>query len=305
MTGKPNKWIALVLGIVAQPLGMLYVGAPWLALAALLIPLVIFILPGLTPIASVAAAGLMTLVFYLACGGLAFWLARRFPAGARRRWYSRWYGMLGITAAFVVLVLSTRIFVAEPYRVPTSSMEPTLKAESILLVQKWGYGDLRTFGIRLGRTARTAPIERADLLVFNPPVSKDFFMKRVIGLPGDLVVVRSGRVEVNGVPTRQRKLGEYLLDELSEPYSRFAERLGEKDFEVLQSRRGEFPELSEDFPSVPGCTANRHEVRCKVPAGRYFVMGDNRDNSMDSRVFGTIAESDIVGKVVDVVTPGD
>lgn len=303
MADKPNKWIALVLGLFVQPLGMLYAGAPWLALPALLIPLVIAILPGLVSGVSTSFLGFALLVFYLACGALAFWLASRIPAGATRRWYSRWYGMLGVTAAFVVLALSTRIFVVEPYRFPTSSMEPTMKAGSLLLVQKWGYGDLQTLGIRLGRTARTAPIARADLLVFRPPVSDDPFVKRVVGLPGDLVVVRSDGVEVNGVPTRRRKLGEYLLDELSEPYSRFAERLGEKDFEVLQSPRGQMPGLTEDFPSVPGCTGNRYEVRCKVPAGRYFVMGDNRDNSMDSRVFGTIAESDIVGKVVGVVAP--
>lgn len=305
MSDKPNKWIALVLGIFAQPFGLLYAGAPRLALLALLVPVLVLVLPALYPHAITRFPAYVALVYVSACGVLAFWIAGRRPLTAQRCWYNRWYGTLGIAAIFSLVMAGTRTFVAEPFRVNGSSMEPTLHHRSIVLVKKWGYGHLRTFGITVGRIDGTARIEPADIVAFKAPVADKVFLQRVVGVPGDLVVVRPAGVEVNGVRIRQREIGAYVPPLSPDSYVRYAGRLGGKDFEVLQSVQGAYSRLSQDFPPAPGCTANLDEVRCKVAAGTYFVMGDNRDNSVDSRVFGTVAESDIVGKVVGVVTPGD
>lgn len=176
----------------------------------------------------------------------------------------------------LLVVFVLRSFLVEPFQIPSSSMVPTLEVGDYILVNKF------TYGIRLPVT-RTKVFDlnkpkRGDVMVFFPPHLNDtYFIKRVIGLPGDTVGYRNKALFVNGEPVPREHLAT-----LSGPRSRYqvgSEQLGDARYTMqVDDARG-----TRDF-SV------------KVKPGHYFMMGDNRDNSSDSRVWGQVPEKDIVGK---------
>ncbi|MCB1676354.1 MAG: signal peptidase I [Halioglobus sp.] len=179
---------------------------------------------------------------------------------------------------FVVFVL--RSFLVEPFQIPSSSMVPTLQVGDYILVNKF------TYGIRLP-VVRTRVLElnepqRGDVMVFFPPHMNDtYFIKRVVGLPGDVIAYRNKQLFVNGEPVA------------SEPLAEFTEGLAHYSIglEVL----GDTNHLMQVNTRRPG-----RDFSVVVTPGHYFMMGDNRDNSSDSRVWGLVPEKDIVGKAFAV-----
>jgi signal peptidase I len=175
---------------------------------------------------------------------------------------------------FVVFVL--RSFLVEPFQIPSSSMVPTLEVGDYILVNKFTYG-IRLPVIRTKVLAINEP-QRGDVMVFFPPHMNDtYFIKRVVGLPGDTVTYRDKQIFVNGervgrVPVTGRA-------DLDPRYRLDHETLGEADH-LMQV---DTLRPATDFYEV-------------VKPGHYFMMGDNRDNSSDSRVWGQVPEKDIVGK---------
>ncbi|MDG2410802.1 MAG: signal peptidase I [Halioglobus sp.] len=173
---------------------------------------------------------------------------------------------------FIVFIL--RSFLVEPFQIPSSSMVPTLEVGDYILVNKFTYG-IRLPVIRTKVLSLNEP-ERGDVMVFFPPHMNDtYFIKRVIGLPGDTVTYKDKQLYVNG-----ELLPRELLSDKSTPRLQVGlEKLGESDhlMQVDMYRNGA------DFSEI-------------VKPGHYFMMGDNRDNSSDSRVWGQVPESDIVGK---------
>ncbi len=174
------------------------------------------------------------------------------------------------------LVLVLRSFVIEPFQIPSSSMVPTLKVGDFILVSKW------TYGIRLpvlrNKIIEIDSPQRGDVMVFFPPHEERYFIKRVIGLPGDEIHVLDGVLYINGDKMSQK----VLQDEIAAPRSVvMTEDLG--SLEHAMQRRMVPTRLSQNFTAV-------------VPEGHYFMMGDNRDNSSDSRVWGPVPEERIVGK---------
>lgn len=174
------------------------------------------------------------------------------------------------------LVLVLRSFVIEPFQIPSSSMVPTLKVGDFILVSKW------TYGIRLpvlrNKIIEIDSPQRGDVMVFFPPHEERYFIKRVIGLPGDEIHVLDGVLYINGDKMSQK----VLQDEIAAPRSVvMTEDLG--SLEHAMQRRVVPTRLSQNFTAV-------------VPEGHYFMMGDNRDNSSDSRVWGPVPEERIVGK---------
>ncbi len=180
----------------------------------------------------------------------------------------------------LLIVFVLRSFLVEPFQIPSSSMVPTLQVGDYILVNKY------TFGIRLP-VLRTKVLslnepQRGDVMVFFPPHMNDtYFIKRVVGLPGDTVSYRNKRLFVNG-----KEVAEEMLAVLPEGASRYRvglESLGDANhlFQVDETRP------ARDF-SV------------QVKPGHYFMMGDNRDNSSDSRIWGQVPEKDIVGKAFAV-----
>ena len=183
-----------------------------------------------------------------------------------------------------MIALGIRAFVVEPYRIPSGSMLPTLLVGDHLFVNKFIYGvklpfsDWRSPGLR-------AP-ERGDVVVFTrratrprrpsrpicgPDLPREEFVKRIIGLPGDRIDFRSGRVFVNGEPIEPRALGETFVDDGGHPLDVSEVTFGEHSFQILDDPNVAFPSPVETVTVEPG---------------RYFMLGDNRDHSKDSRVLG-------------------
>lgn len=184
----------------------------------------------------------------------------------------------------LVVVLVLRSFIAEPFRIPSSSMMPSLLIGDFILVNKFSYG------LRLPITNRKfievgEPV-RGDVVVFRPPHHPDQdWIKRVIGLPGDEVAYRDNTVFVNGKPVRYADQG------LFNGTGRGADMSGARLLTELLPGRPH-PILERD--DQPYFTQGEGEW--KVPAGHYFVMGDNRDNSEDSRFWGFLPEGQLRGK---------
>ena len=177
----------------------------------------------------------------------------------------------------VVFVL--RSFLVEPFQIPSSSMVPTLQVGDYILVNKYTYG-IRLPVLRTKVLALNEP-QRGDVMVFFPPHMNDtYFIKRVVGLPGDTVSYRNKRLYVNGERWRAGSGG---IADGKARYQLGLETLGEANH-LMQV---DAMRPARDFSVV-------------VKPGHYFMMGDNRDNSSDSRIWGQVPEKDIVGKAFAV-----
>lgn len=176
---------------------------------------------------------------------------------------------------FVVFVL--RSFIVEPFQIPSPSMVPTLEVGDFILVNKFTYG-LRLPVIRNKVIDINQP-KRGDVMVFFPPHEKRYFIKRVVGLPGDKISYRNNELFING-----EKVPEKLVATL--PATRPFYQIHE---ETLGDAQHQTRKLLNPLRHGP----NQSFV---VKPGHYFMMGDNRNNSSDSRVWGTVPEENIVGK---------
>ncbi len=176
----------------------------------------------------------------------------------------------------LAIVLILRSFVVEPFQIPSGSMIPTLEVGDFILVNKY------TYGIRLP-VIRTKVLDineprRGDVMVFFPPHKKQYYIKRVIGVPGDIIEYRNNVLTINGEVQPQTLLAELPPGRPNERI--VSERLNGVEHRVRQDLR----------------SALREDFSIKVRPGHYFLMGDNRDNSSDSRLWGQVPEENIVGK---------
>lgn len=212
---------------------------------------------------------ILTVIFLIsAC----FWLLNKFVV----KQVEGSIEFAGSMAPVLGLVLVLRSFVIEPFQIPSSSMVPTLKVGDFIVVNKWTYG-IRLPVIRNKIIELNSP-ERGDVMVFFPPHEERYFIKRVVGLPGDEIHVLNGVLYVNGDKMSQK----VLADEEAAPRSVVMTEDLTGVEHAIQKRL--LPtRLSQNFTAI-------------VPQGHYFMMGDNRDNSSDSRVWGPVPEERIVGK---------
>ncbi|MAT50587.1 MAG: signal peptidase I [Porticoccaceae bacterium] len=177
----------------------------------------------------------------------------------------------------LLVVLVLRSFVVEPFQIPSASMVPTLEVGDFILVNKFAYG-LR-MPVTQTKILDIGEPQRGDVMVFFPPDDARYFIKRVVGLPGDHIQVFDNQLFVNGELMSQRPVsGPYTA---GYGYDIVEESLSGHSHLVRKNR-------------VPGRLGRR--VSVIVPEGHYFMMGDNRDNSSDSRVWGPVPEENIVGK---------
>jgi len=196
----------------------------------------------------------------------------------------------------ILVVFVFRSFIWEPFKIPSGSMIPTLQIGDLILVNKYHYG-LRVPVLNSKITEGT-PVQRGDVVVFRyPPQPSVDYIKRVVGLPGDEVAYIDKRLSINGQPVPREALPEYFDESVMRYFQHGREVLGAKPHAFIEDkdRPGFFPAASE-FPFRDQCRYSAEGVVCKVPAGHYFMMGDNRDNSLDSRYWGFVPDQNIVGK---------
>jgi signal peptidase I len=198
----------------------------------------------------------------------------------------------------IVVVFLIRSFWVEPFKIPSGSMKPTLLVGDFILVNKY------TYGIRIPvinkKVIDINPIRRGDVVVFRYPADPSVdYIKRVVGTPGDKVVYKGKRLTVNGEQVPVQSTGFYTDSELN--YLRlptYAEKLGEKDHQMMIVPAQPPVILSDvrQFTHRENCEYNDDGFSCTVPTGHYFMMGDNRDQSLDSRYWGFVPDDHIKGR---------
>jgi signal peptidase I len=207
-----------------------------------------------------------------------------------------WIEYSGSFFPVIALVFFLRSFLYEPFKIPSTSMVPTLEVGDLILVNKF------TYGIRLPiinkKIIELNHPQRGDVMVFKYPKNPSLdYIKRVVGVPGDKITYKNKRLTVNGKEVSYQPLPDYLDDERLSYSKQFTEKLDGVAHRILNDDRAPAYVMNPDaFPRHELCTYNLEGFSCTVPSGHYFMMGDNRDNSLDSRYWGFVPDQNIVGK---------
>lgn len=244
---------------------------------------------------------LILFVLLLATGAIwlvdHFWLKKQRAADARDPWWVE-YGASFFPVILVVFLL--RSFLVEPFKIPSGSMIPTLLVGDFILVNKY------TYGIRLPvlnkKVIEMGTPQRGDVMVFRYPENPSLdYIKRVVGLPGDKIAYLNKRLIINGQEIAVNQAEDYLDKERLYYTPRYIETLGSVDHQILvETDAPAFINQITQFPFRDKCHYNSSGVVCEVPAGHYFMMGDNRDNSQDSRFWGFVPDENIVGRAFGI-----
>lgn len=197
----------------------------------------------------------------------------------------------------ILIVFVLRSFLFEPFKIPSGSMVPTLMVGDLILVNKYHYG------VRLPvintKILDNNPVQRGDVMVFRYPVDPRVdYIKRVVGLPGDTVTYVNQQLSINGQPVQTVPQGEFYDEDSLRYAPLFTEKLGDVEHRILVNpQQGSYYGVQpKRFPFAENCRYSAEGLSCTVPPGHYFMMGDNRDNSQDSRFWGFVPDDHIVGK---------
>ena len=234
----------------------------------------------------------ITWVFYWA-----YYRKRMVAAGRDLDHAPWWYEYCGSFFVVILIVFFVRSFIVEPFRIPSPSMVPTLLPGDFILTNKFAYGIrlpiVNTKIIEIGEP------QRGDIVVFQYPedISTNY-IKRLIGRPGDVISYQNKILTINGQQISKHHRGEYLNQERFSYSDRFQEKLDEVAYDILNDndRSASMPIIPHIFPYRSACKYNAGGFVCTVPEGHYFMMGDNRDNSADSRIWGFVPDRLLVGK---------
>jgi signal peptidase I len=196
----------------------------------------------------------------------------------------------------ILVVFLLRSFLVEPFKIPSGSMIPTLLVGDFILVNKFTYG-IRLPVINMKIIDINSP-QRGDVVVFRYPVDPSLdYIKRVVGLPGDKVSYQNKRLTINGQPMPMRRDGDFQDTDRFYVTPRFMETLGAVEHGLLiENEAPPYVAHAQQFAFRDKCHYNSEGFECEVPAGHYFMMGDNRDNSQDSRIWGFVPDENLVGK---------
>jgi signal peptidase I len=208
-----------------------------------------------------------------------------------------WVEYSGSFFPVIALVFFLRSFLYEPFKIPSTSMVPTLLVGDLILVNKYAYG-IRLPVVNKKIIEVGAP-QRGDVMVFKYPkdMSQDY-IKRVIGVPGDKITYENKRLTINGKPVEYTPMDDYLDDERPVYHKQYMEKLPNTTHRILNMDTKRPLDLGavDNFPNKEACSYSYDKFTCIVPEGNYFMMGDNRDNSADSRYWGFVPNKNIVGK---------
>jgi len=274
MTKKPNKWVAALLGFFISPLGLLYVGKPLFAILVLIMNLVLNFYAQFY--ASENLDFFITILMWCFFVFIAVYTYNKaIEFDGKRSWYNRWYGLIGISLTFVLPILFVRIFTIEFFYIPAASMSPNLNKGDHIMITKKGCGNYKLFGFQVHKTEKTnaCSIERGNVIVFEyPNDTRIDYVKRVIGLGGDKISYYDKILKIN-------------------------DKVIVNEFESKQENSNIFQEILDNQKHQIAHIENRkpRDGEWVVPEGSYFVMGDNRDNSADSRMWGYVPEENVIG----------
>ncbi len=218
----------------------------------------------------------------------------------KEKWLKRpaWVEYTGSLFPVIAAVFVIRSFLWEPFRIPSSSMVPTLQIGDMILVSKYSYG------IRLPvvnkKILSLGDPQRGDVVVFKFPKDTSLdYIKRVVAVGGDRVEYKNKKLIVNGVESEYQPLPDYLETETLTYSKQFEENQAASGIRhriLNDDRAPTYVPHPDRFPNRNLCTYNVQGFACTVPKGYYFMMGDNRDNSLDSRYWGFVPDSYLVGK---------
>jgi signal peptidase I len=283
---KPNRWSAASLSLFLNPFGMLYLQRPALALGY-------FLLNYLFGMA-VFGANFLGLNKYVVVTAIATWAvglicavhSYRLASGAEpttlRKWYSRWYGIVGVAMTTFLCIFGFRAFLYEPFHVPSSSMHLAIPEDSTVFASKWGFGHYGTYGIYPFPIASTAKILRGDVVIHRQQPGNLNYIRRVVAVPGDHIEYRNRHMTLNGQPVP------FVAGNYDGYYQHATETIGDQTVQLVF-----IPErLARDYDQV-------------VPPDQFVMFGDSRDNSRDSRFLGMVKRDDIRGRVVKVFRPSE
>ncbi|MFK8013474.1 MAG: signal peptidase I [Marinicellaceae bacterium] len=279
MTKKPNKWVAALLGFFISPLGLLYVGKPLFAILVLILNLMLNFYAQFY--ASERLDFFITIFMWSFFGFIAVYTYNKAIKFDRKRsWYNRWYGLIGISLTFVLPILIVRIFTIEFFYIPAASMSPILNKGDHIMITKTGCGNYKLFGFQVHKTEKTnaCSIERGSVIVFEyPNDTRIDYVKRVIGLGGDKISYYDKVLKIND------KVIENNIMAIEDNDTILQERLGDLSYQIIHIRNRKVK-----------------DGEWIVPEGSYFVMGDNRDNSADSRIWGFVPQQNVIGVLYHV-----
>lgn len=268
---KPKPWVAVILGLLFQSFTFLYTNKAWLFWLYLLLSLGVAIVDTKYSLS-------LGLIFFVLCPVHSYFIAKRYQSTDIRHWYSKWWALPIILILFLLTIFGVRAFLYEPFAFPSRSMQPTIMPGDYVLVQKLGYSTYGTFGLTVYNSdvSEFAAMTPGKLYAFYPPTGNSPFVKRLIGIPGDHIYATGTSIQVNG--KELAATFKYSSDEANV----FEEQLGDEKY-LIQHLDG--------IPPLP-------VVDMIVPEKSYYFLGDNRENSADSRIWGVVSADRIVGKVV-------
>jgi len=265
-----NEWFAAFLGFISPPLAFIYISKFRFAI----LYFIFTVISGASVfyIDSEIVVSVLSIVLSIVAIVHAFILAKTVEFGELRKWYNYWWGSLSIPLTIFVVSILFRSFILEPFSIPSASMSPSIEVGDHILVKKWGYGNYGVYGTTLINTnvERRAKLRRGDIAVLVPPNNPNPIVARVIGLPNDVVEFRSKRLIING---------ELVITE-----------------EVENGIFNEYFDGAISSVKYEGSYGKFNKGKWSIPHDQYFVMGDNRNNSADSRVWGTVPVENVVGR---------
>ncbi len=303
---KPSKFVAGTLALFLNAFAFLYVNKiKWfwfylvIAMSVAVTSMGNYDQPLLQ---SITHNGYLSIGLALVCICHSVYLAHHYRQ-EQRKWFARWYAVLMIVVGIFGLIAIIRLFIVAPFQIPSSAMAPTLTPGSHVLVSKIGFANKTSFNVEMYRTVQSTELTRGDIIVFRYPVEPDiFYIKRVIGLPGETIRYQNKQVSVKPACESEEKLCDEFkpmaLTSIPEhalshpPLLIYQENLGQLKHNIAINTQRDIP--AQFYYSQPGTSS----TEWKVPAKHYFVMGDSRDNSRDSRFWGFVSEQEIVGRVV-------